>query len=249
MSQLDPNKIEELQMVLLKNPRSPVFASLAEAYWKMGLLEEALEVTSKGIRHNPDYVSGLVAHGKILYELKNYKDAIQVLTKAHLLNPENILALRLLAHCYVKTREHLEAISLFKKLLIFTPNDKTAQKFLKDWEFLEHIEDDSLDNSFSIDGYGHWIEKLPSENHVLHLIDSFMNRGENENAMEVAKLALTHRGESEGVRKRIELLNTIDETLSNTNTETHEDPALYFLRQKRDLYEKWLQRIEEIQKS
>ena len=39
MNQYDPKKIEELQLVLLKNPRSPVFAALAEAYRKMGLLE------------------------------------------------------------------------------------------------------------------------------------------------------------------------------------------------------------------
>ncbi len=246
MSQVDPQKVEELQMLLLKNPRSPAFANLAEAYWKMGMLEEALEVTSKGVRHNPEYVSGLVAHGKILFELKDYKDAIRVLTKAHLLNPENLLAIRLLAHCFVKTKEHLEALSLFKKLLMLKPNDASAQKFVKDWEFLENVDDDLTDRSFELNDYGHWIAKLPNEHQVLHLIDSFMNRGENQNAMDVVDMALAHRGETPGVRKRKDLLREVMDEESESVSETEENPALYFLRKKRNLYEKWLHRIEEL---
>lgn len=249
MSQLPPEKVEELQMILLKNPRSPVFASLAEAYWKMGLLEEALEVTSKGVRHNPGYVSGLVAHGKILYELKNYKDAVKVLNKAHLLSPENILALRLLAHCFVKTREHVDALSLFKKLLILNPTDSSAQKFVREWEFLENIDDEMSSEDFQLEGYGHWIEKLPNEHQVLHLIDTFMNREENENALEIVNLALTHRGESEGLRKRKELLTEAMTESTTEGDDSAESPALFFLRKKRNLYEKWLHRIEALPKT
>ncbi|MEM7646011.1 MAG: hypothetical protein AAF203_03795, partial [Pseudomonadota bacterium] len=96
MAEYNPVKIEEYQLMLMKNPRSLVFAALAEAYRKMGLLDEALEVTRKGLQHNPKYVSGLVAHAMVLFELKNYRGAMEALQKAKSYNPQNILAIKLL---------------------------------------------------------------------------------------------------------------------------------------------------------
>ncbi len=45
MSSYDAKKIEEYQLILMKNPRSKVFAALAETYRKMDMHEEALELT------------------------------------------------------------------------------------------------------------------------------------------------------------------------------------------------------------
>jgi len=247
MSQYNPKKIEEMQMVLLKNPRSPVFARLAEAYRKMSLLEEALEVTTRGVKHNPEYVSGLVAHAKILYELKDYRQAIKFLQKAHALKPENLLALKLLGHGYVKLRQHKEALRTFKKLLIVKPDDEMALKFIKKWEFLENLPPDSGEESLSVEGYEHWVLKLPSENHVVHLIDSFMNYGDEENALEIAITALGKWPTSEDIKKRQKiLLNNTDRSVQDSSeTPFEESPALQYLKVRKQFYENWLQRIEQ----
>ena len=243
MSQYDPKKIEELQIILLRNPRSPVFAALAEAYRKMGLLEEALEVTTKGIKHNPDYVSGLVAHSKILYELKDYRQALKFLGKANLLRPENILALRLLGHCHLKMRQYKKSLGAFKKLLIIKPTDKAAIQFVKKWDFLDNLPLNSNSEAIELEHYDSWVKELPSTEQVTHLIDSFMNNGDWQSALEIANTALSHWPTSEDIKQRQKLL------LETPNTHTKEvtapqNPALHFLQIKKKFYQQWLQRID-----
>lgn len=242
MSQYNPKKIEELQMVLLKNPRSPVFASLAETYRKMGLLEEALEVTTRGIKHNPEYVSGLVAHAKILYELRSYREAVKVLTKAHALKPENILALKLLGHGYLKMRQHKEALQTFKKLLIVKPDDENAIKIVEKWEFLDNLPPEGKSNHLEVDGYEHWVKQLPSEKHVAHLIDSFINYGDKDTALEISTSALLYWPDSTDIKKRQDLLMSQASETGEPSAESN--PALDYLQFKKNFYQSWLQRIE-----
>lgn len=245
MSQYDPKKIEELQLVLLKNPRSPVFASLAEAYRQMGLLEEALEVTTRGVLHNPEYVSGLVAHSKILYELKDYRTACKHLVKATAIKPENILALKLLGSSYLKLRQHQEALKTFKKLLIVKPDDEIALKMVQKWEFLDNLPTESGMEQFQIEDLNHWVHRLPGENHVIHLIDSFMNYGDQENALEIVSAALLKWSDSEALKKRQQLLLENAQQAPENGVADEENPALTFLRLKREFYQKCLQRIEQ----
>ncbi len=245
MSQYDPKRIEELQMVLLKDPRSPVFASLSEAYRQMGLLEEALEVTSRGVKHNPDYVSGLVAHAKILFELKDFRSAAKFLVKATALKPENILALKILGHCYLKMRQHPAALKTFKKLLILKPNDESVLQTVQKWEFLDNIPTESGPEMFNIDSYGQWVQKLPSETEALHLVESFINYGDRENALEIATAALLQWPDSQALQKRQGLLlKARDENISE-DTSNNDNPALHFLNLKKEFYQRCLQRIEQ----
>ncbi len=244
MSQYDPKRIEELQMVLLKDPRSPVFASLAEAYRQMGLIEEALEVTTKGVKHNPEYVSGLVAHAKVLFELKDFRQAAKFLVKATALKPENILALTILGHCFLKMRKHPAALKTFKKLLILKPNDEKVIDIVKKWEFLDNIPTEAGPETFTVDGYDHWVHKLPSEEDALHLVESFINYGDRENALEIATAALLQWPDSEALLKRQSILmRALGDPGQDTDHEA-ENPALAFLRLKKEFYQKWLQRIE-----
>lgn len=241
MSQYDPKKIEEYQLILLKNPRSPVFAALAEAYRKMGLMEEALEVTHKGVKHNPEFVSGLVAHAKVLFELKDYRQAQKALVKAHLLKPENLLALRLLSSCYIKLRKHREALQSFKKLLIFCPNDEAALDFIAKWEFLEHLPANENQSGFEFDDVDEWVRKLPSEQQALHLIDSFMNYGDRVSAEEIANSASLFWPMSEEIKKRHDILaaaKSRENAGSPVSTQELED-----IQFKIDFYQRILQRI------
>ena len=76
--------IEEYQIILMRNPNAKVFAPLAEAYRKMGLLQQALEICERGVKYNPEYPSGLVAYGKKFFSnLKSTK-----MQKAFLIAPQ-----------------------------------------------------------------------------------------------------------------------------------------------------------------
>ena len=51
-----------------EDPRSRVFAPLAEAYRKAGLLDEAIEIARDGVRVHPHFVGGKVALARALFD-------------------------------------------------------------------------------------------------------------------------------------------------------------------------------------
>ena len=134
---LTESTIEEYQKILMRNPSAKVFAPLSEAYRKMGLLQQALEICETGVRHNSEYPSGLVAYGKVLFELENYREAADQFAKASKINPDNLLAKKLQALSLTKMGNHPEALAVYKQVLFLSPSDSAAKKFITKWEYLE----------------------------------------------------------------------------------------------------------------
>lgn len=236
MSRIDPQKIEEYQKILQHNPRSPIFAALGEAYRQMGMLEEALEITSKGIEYNKNFTTGFVAHARVLYEMKSYQKAIPSLKRAIALHSENILASKLLALCYSKTENRIRALAAFKKLLILKPQDESAIGYIKKWEFLEHST--SFNSSFSLetDSPNTWYKQLPTPEHAIHLIDSLMNSEHITEAILIARYAATQWAQNEDLSRRLQVLEKHNQ---------QEGPEIKRLQLKKQILTHWLQRIEQ----
>lgn len=248
MNQYDPKKIEEYQMILIKNPRSPVFAALSETYRKMGLLEEALETSSQGIRHNPEFVSGLVAHAKVLYDLKDFREALTILKKACALKPENILALRLQAYCHIKLKQQACALKSFKKLLVLNPKDEKAIDFIKQWEFLDNMPMGSeFEQSFDNQDLSHWIEGLESLDQAVHIVDTFIAAENLSSARQIIAVANLVWPQNAELLQRQKLVNP---TTANENHEKKysNDQALQLINFKKEFYEACLQRIGQLKR-
>ena len=235
MSDFDAKKIEEYQVVLLKNPRSKVFAALAEVYRKMGLLEEALETAQRGVAYNPNYVSGLVAHAKILYEMKLYRDAIPLLNKATELKPENLLARRLLAHCHIKLKNHLEALKAYKSLLFYNPSDEKAAHYVKKWEFLQgaefQVDEPLIDPEIMVE----WVNSLPSPADLLNVIDVYITKNDFATVSRLILIGLEKWPEDSEIERRKKVIQK----------KMPKDPILSV---RREFWEKVLHRIEKIKK-
>ena len=60
---------------LVEDPNSRVFAPLAEAYRKSGMLDEAIQVCLEGLKIHPTYISGRVALARAYYEEKMLGEA------------------------------------------------------------------------------------------------------------------------------------------------------------------------------
>ena len=131
MDHSELKKIREYQKILVKNPRSPLFAILAECYRKAGRLEEALDVTRKGLEYKPDFVSGLVVYSRILFDLKEYKLAVENFKKSLALSPKNLLSLRFAALCHLKLGQNQQAVDYANRLLKLNPGDKETLEFVK----------------------------------------------------------------------------------------------------------------------
>ncbi|MBI4746215.1 MAG: tetratricopeptide repeat protein [Deltaproteobacteria bacterium] len=91
-----PPEINKYLAILSKDPGSMVFAPLAEAYRKAGMLDEAIAVARDGMKLRPDYVSGMVALGRAYFEKGLLAEARENLEKVLVIVPDNIIAANLL---------------------------------------------------------------------------------------------------------------------------------------------------------
>lgn len=106
-----------------EDPTSRVFAPLAEAYRKLGQVDEAIEICREGLQHHPDFYSGRVALAKCLIEKKDYDNARLELERVVNSVPENLLAQRLLGETHLACGDLGGALHCFKMALLLSPAD------------------------------------------------------------------------------------------------------------------------------
>ncbi|MGC8685490.1 MAG: tetratricopeptide repeat protein [bacterium] len=123
-------EIERHIQILRKDPKSPVFAVLSEAYRKGGLLDEAISVATEGLKHNPNYVSGRVALARAYFDKGELDKAEEEFKRVVKSTPDNIISHKLLADIYVKRANVNAAIQELKTVLFLSPDDKEAKNLL-----------------------------------------------------------------------------------------------------------------------
>jgi predicted Zn-dependent protease len=116
------------------DPTSRVFAPLAEAYRKAGLVDEAIEIAREGLRTHPTFVGGRVALARALFDKKLYNDVIAELAPIIQDVPDNLVAQRLLAESCLMTGRVAEALGAYKMLLYFSPGDAEIARIVQEIE-------------------------------------------------------------------------------------------------------------------
>lgn len=107
-----------------KNPRSRVFAPLAEAYRKLGMTEKAMEILSQGIRFHPAYVMGYLGLAFCYFDLKQFNLAYTTLRPHTESNRDNLRLLKLFSDICLELNKQEEALETLKYLLFINPRDK-----------------------------------------------------------------------------------------------------------------------------
>ena len=124
------SEIEKLEKRWAENPKGRNFAPLADAYRKAGELDRAVELCKSGLERHPDYVSAHIVYGRCLVDQKQDGAASEVFQKVLMLDPENILALRVLAEICERGKRFEEAIGWLTKLLAVDPMNGEAAEHL-----------------------------------------------------------------------------------------------------------------------
>lgn len=117
-----------------ENPTSRVFAPLAEAYRKAGLLDDALEIAREGVRMHPSFIGGRVALARALFDKKQYQEVIQALEKHIHDAPDNLIAQRLLGDSNLLLGRVAEALGNYKLLLYYSPQDTEVGNLVRELE-------------------------------------------------------------------------------------------------------------------
>lgn len=117
-----------------EDPGSRVFAPLAEAYRKAGLVDEAIEIAREGLRIHSGFVGGRVALARALFDKKQYAEVIHELTPVTRDVPDNLVAQRLLAESHLMLGRVAEALDAYKMLLYFSPQDSEVAKMVRELE-------------------------------------------------------------------------------------------------------------------
>jgi predicted Zn-dependent protease len=116
------------------DPTSRVFAPLAEAYRKAGLVDEAIDIAREGLRLHPHFVGGRVALARALFEKKEYSDVIDELQAVIQDVPDNLAAQRLMAESCLMMGRVSEALTAYKMLLFYAPDDIETAALVKELE-------------------------------------------------------------------------------------------------------------------
>ncbi|MBY0471085.1 hypothetical protein K2X30_07965 [bacterium] len=117
-----------------EDPSSRVFAPLAEAYRKAGLVDDAIEIAQEGLRVHPRFVGGRVALARALFDKKRYDDVVQELSNVVHEVPDNLVAQRLFAESCLMLGRIAEALGAYKMLLYFHPHDPETAKMVRELE-------------------------------------------------------------------------------------------------------------------
>lgn len=99
------SKIANYQKILASNPRSFIFAQLAEEYIKLGELDKAIEICRSGLQYNPEFFDGLYVLGVAFFK-KGLKDNakgifLRIISK----QPEHYLAKEALSRMGISEEE------------------------------------------------------------------------------------------------------------------------------------------------
>jgi predicted Zn-dependent protease len=119
---------------LQEDPTSRIFAPLAEAYRKAGLVDEAIEIARDGLRIHPGFVGGRVALARALFDKGLYDEVIEELTPIVRDVPDNLVAQRLLAESCLLLGRVAEALGAYKMLLYFSPQDAETAQIVQELE-------------------------------------------------------------------------------------------------------------------
>ena len=124
------SEIEKLEKRWAENPKGRNFAPLADAYRKAGELDRAIELCTAGLERHPDYVSAHIVFGRCLIDQKNDTGASDVFRKVLALDPENVLALKILAEIAARGGRFDEAAEWLGRLLSADPMNGDAAEAL-----------------------------------------------------------------------------------------------------------------------
>ena len=151
-------KIAAYTEILVKDPSSTIFVSLAETYRKMGMFEDARQIISKGLILHPDFSPAYIVMARILCQLDDYDGSVTAFERALKLDNDSLAALVGYARVQILLGDEAVARELLLRARYLSPADPIINKLLlslpeetevKGIELEEAVAQDELDGGNS----------------------------------------------------------------------------------------------------
>jgi tetratricopeptide (TPR) repeat protein len=131
---LNSPQIIKYQKLYREDPNSRVFAPLAEAYRKYGMVEDAVEILKKGIKKHPNFTLGHLGLALCYFDQKKFEMTYEVLRPLIDSSRDNIRMQKLYADCCLELGKKQEALETYKYLLFMSPKDEDVADRIKELE-------------------------------------------------------------------------------------------------------------------
>jgi tetratricopeptide (TPR) repeat protein len=129
-----PPEIERYYEKWKKDPQSRIFAQLADAYRKSGMLDEAIEICTEGLKVHPSYGSARMVLARAYQEKGQDLEAEREFLEIIRNDPNNLLANRLLGDLLYKGGRVPQALERYQRVLKLTPLDREIKETLEKME-------------------------------------------------------------------------------------------------------------------
>ncbi len=139
------------------DPKSRIFAPLAECYRKIGEVDEAIEICKEGLEYHPDFAGGKVALARAYFDKMQFAQVRDILKSVINDAPDNLLAQKLFADSSLQQGYVNEALNAYKLILYFNPSDEEVAGLINE------IETQSVEEGGLVKGklnLGHRPEKI-----------------------------------------------------------------------------------------
>ena len=124
------SELDKLQRRYEEKP-SQWFAALAEEHRRAGDVQRALEIVRQGLEQRSNYVSGHIVLARCLLDRGEDEEAQQVLERVLELDPENVIALKVLSEIAERGGDPTAARSWLERLLEVDPMNEEGQQLLE----------------------------------------------------------------------------------------------------------------------
>ncbi len=127
-------EVQKLERYHSENPQGRYFVPLANAYRKMGELEQAEALLREGLRRHPDYLSAHIVLGRCLADRSAADEAVSEFRYVLSVDPQNLIALRSLGELATEGGRREEAARWYRELLAVDPMNEEARQALETLE-------------------------------------------------------------------------------------------------------------------
>lgn len=190
------DEILVLQTELQQNPKSAQFTKLAELYIARDMKDEAEALVRQSLKFHRSSTSGLILLGRVLKLKKKSNDAIEPLSRATQIAPDNWRAWLELAEAQLELKNGKLALNAFKRVLFLNPNQPLARRAVAKLEVLtadeyeaELFQMQKLPESMTsapvktVQNIGKWSEPGAELVRALSFADALILRHETERAI------------------------------------------------------------------